>query len=152
MKKNIWPYAIIAYFVVFITGIVAWVSFATRHDDQLVRADYYDHEIKYQSQIERVARTRALKDESIIVYHPAQKTIRITFPDELRGQNIEGNIHLYRPSDARLDKRISLSPSIDGIQQISVGGLQQGLWKLRLDWKLDDAEYYIEKSLVLAGN
>ena len=152
MKKNIWPYAIIAYFVVFITGIVAWVSFAARHDDQLVRGDYYEHEIKYQTQIDRLARTRALHSESAIAYDSAEKKIQITLPTEMRGRAVEGTIHLYRPSDARLDKKISLSPSIDGAQQIDVAGLQGGLWKLRLDWMTADAEYYVEKSLVLLGN
>jgi hypothetical protein len=152
MKKNIWPYAIIAYFVVFITGIVAWVSFAARHDDQLVRGDYYEHEIKYQAQIDRLARTRALHSESAIVYDSAKKKIHITLPTEMRGRALEGTIHLYRPSDARLDKRMSLSPSIDGVQQIDVAALQGGLWKLRLDWQTGDAEYYVEKSLVLPEN
>ena len=152
MKKNIWPYAIIAYFAVFITGIVTWVCFAMRHDDQLVRTDYYEHEIKYQTQIDRLARTRALNSESVISYDFAGKSIRITLPSEMRGRTIEGTIHLYRPSDARLDKKFSFSPSIDGVQQISVADLQGGFWKLRLDWKKGDAEYYVEKSLVLIGN
>jgi hypothetical protein len=152
MKKNIWPYAIIAYFVVFITGIVTWVSFAVRHDDQLVRPDYYEHEIKYQAQIDRLARTRALSSESVIAYNFAENNIRITLPDEMRGRNLEGTIHLYRPSDARLDKRISLVTSIDGAQLIDVAELQGGLWKVRLDWKAGDDEYYAEKSLVLRGN
>ena len=151
MKKNIWPYAIIAYFVVFITGIVTWVSFAVRHDDQLVRPDYYEHEIKYQTQIDRLVRTRALNSESVISYNFAGKLIRITLPAEMSGRTIEGTIHLYRPSDAGLDKKIPLSPSSDGAQQVNVADLQGGLWKLRLNWKTDDAEYYVEKSLVLRG-
>ena len=150
MERNLWPYAIISFFVVFISGIITWVSFAMRHDDQLVRPDYYEHEIKYQTQIDRLARTRALNSESIIAYHIADKNIRITLPREMRDRKVEGTIHLYRPSDARLDKKIPLSP-IDGVQQISVGDLQEGLWKLRLDWKTDDIEYYVEQSLVLGG-
>ena len=152
MKKNIWPYAIIAYFVVFITGIVVWVSFAARHDDQLVRPDYYEHEIKYQTQIDRVARTRALNSESVIIYNFGEKSIGITLPSAMHSRNLEGTIYLYRPSDARLDKRIPLSPSVDGTQQIDVRNLKEGLWKLRLDWKTGDAEYYVEKSLVLRGS
>ena len=152
MKKNIWPYAIIGYFIVFITGIITWVSFAVRHDDQLVRSDYYEHEIKYQTQIDRLARTRALNSESIIAYDFAEKNIRITLPGEMRGRSVEGTIYLYRPSNARLDKKISLAPSADGVQQISIVGLQGGLWKVRLDWKNGDAEYYVETPLVLRGH
>ena len=151
MKKNIWPYAIIAYFVVFITGIATWVSFAMRHDDQLVRPDYYEHEMKYQSQIDRITRTRALNGEAIITYNPVEKNIRIALPAEMCRQKLQGTIHLYRPSDARLDQKISLAPAIDGSQQINVSQLQSGLWRLRLNWNTDGDEYYFEKPVVLLG-
>ena len=151
MKKNVWPYAIVAYFVVFITGMITWVGFAMRHDDQLVRPDYYEHEIQYQNQIDRVARTRALNHSVDVAYDAARNAVSISLPPGMRGQKFEGTIHLYRPSDARLDRVLKFAPSVDGTQQINVSSLQAGLWKLRLDWKASNAEYYLEKSLVLRG-
>lgn len=151
MKKNLWPYAIIAYFVVFIAGIATWISFAIRHDDQLVRPDYYDHEIKYQAQIDRITRTRGLKGEALAAYEIAGNYIRITLPAGMRSEKVEGTVHLYRPSDARLDQKLALTPAPDGSQEINVSDLPGGLWKLRLDWKASDREYYFEKSLVLRG-
>jgi len=147
--KNIWPCAIIAYFVVFITGIITWVSFAMRHDDQLVRPDYYEHEMKYQSHIDRVTRTSALKSEAAVAYNPVEKSIRIALPAAMFRQKLQGTIHLYRPSDARLDQKLLLAPAIDGTQQINASHLQGGLWKLRLNWNTEDGEYYFEKSVVL---
>ena len=150
MKKNIWPIAIIVYFIVFITGIVTWVSFAMRHDDQLVRPDYYEHEIKYQDQIDRVARTGALTTKAAISYQPDETAIVVQVPAEMR-QKLEGNIQLYRPSDARLDQRIALAPEADGTQRINVKELKAGHWKVRVNWKVDAQEYFLEKTIVLAG-
>ena len=149
MKRNIWPYAIIGYFVVFIGGIVGWVSFAMRHDDQLVRTDYYEHEIKYQSQIERVARTSALGPGANITYDASRGVIRVAIPVSERDSRIEGNVHLYRPSNSRLDERIPLSLGIDGTQMIDVSKLESGVWKVFLNWKALDQEYYLEKPVVV---
>ena len=150
MKKNIWPIAIIAYFLVFITGVVTWVSFAMRHDDQLVRTDYYDHEIKYQDQIDRITRTRALTSGAAISYQASEHAIIVQVPAEMR-QRLEGDIHFYRPSDARLDQKIALTPTPDGTQRVNVKDLHAGHWKVRVNWKVDGQEYFLEKTIVLAG-
>src|SRR6476646_9736469 len=98
MKNNPWPYAIAAYFLVFITGMVAWVSFAMGHNDQLVRPDYYEHEIKYQDHIDSVARTAAVKPNIDVNYDLGKQTIAIHLPVH----SLEGRIQLYRPSDLKL--------------------------------------------------
>ena len=149
MKKNIWPIAIIAYFFVFITGVVTWVSFALRHDDQLVRPDYYEHEIKYQDQIERVIRTSTTG--AAILYLPAENAIVIQLPPEMPSKSLEGTIHLYRPSDARLDQRLALTPAVDGTQRLNVNNLQGGHWKVRVNWKCNSQEYFLEKPITVTG-
>jgi hypothetical protein len=79
VKRNLWPYAIISYFIIFITGIVTWVSFAMRHEDQLVRPDYYEHEMKYQGQIDRVARTD--RSTAAITYDRASQSLHLQLPE-----------------------------------------------------------------------
>jgi len=140
MKRNLWPYAIITYFIVFITGIVTWVSFAMRHDDQLVRPDYYEHEMKYQDQIDRVARTD--RSTAAITYDRASQSLHLQLPNT----NVTGTVHLYRPSNARLDQRFPITNHID------VSSLEGGLWKVRLNWTDLGREYYLEKPIVLYPN
>ena len=146
MKRNFWPYAIISYFVVFVTGIITWVSFAMRHDDQLVRPDYYEHEIKYQDQIDRIARTA--RGKTSITYNRDAQSLFIQLA-ELADTNLTGSVHLYRPSDARLDQKIPLNPDSNATQTIDVSHFEPGFWKVRLNWKLLGTEYYAEKPIVL---
>jgi hypothetical protein len=148
MKRNLWPYAIIAYFTVFITGVVTWVVFAVHHEDQLVRPDYYEHEIRFQQHMDSVARTKALNAGVQIAYEPAGQTIKVALPGT--DQKSDGTIQLYRPSDARLDRTIKLALDQHGTQTIDVAALSAGLWKVRLSWKAGETEYYIDQSVVLA--
>ena len=147
-KRNLWPIAIIVYFVVFITGIVVWVSFAMRHDDQLVRPDYYEHEIKYQGQIDRIVRTRSLQAAAGVSYDHSSRAILLTLPRD-SSHAAEGTVHLYRPSDARLDQKLTLLLNERGEQRIDTSALQGGLWKVLVTWQVGDQEFYIEKPLVI---
>ena len=146
MKNNPWPYAIAAYFLVFIAGMVAWVSFAMGHNDQLVRPDYYEHEIKYQDHIDTVARTAAVKPDIDVNYDLGKQTIAIHLPVH----TLEGRIQLYRPSDLKLDVQLPLALDEANRQEIDVHKLKTGLWKLRLSWKAGDQDYYFEKPVFLA--
>ncbi|MGZ8921575.1 MAG: FixH family protein [Limisphaerales bacterium] len=147
MKRNYWPHAIIAYFVIFITGVATWVTFAMRHNDQLVRTDYYEHEIKYQNQIDRLARTAA--GVAVIQYDRNIQAISVGLPTNINPQAVTGIIHLYRPSDARLDQKFPLQLKDSGSQLIDVSKLRTGFWKVSLNWKDLDREFYFEKSLVI---
>lgn len=151
MKRNIWPYAIIAYFAVFITGMVTWVAFAMRHDDQLVRPDYYEHEINYQKQIDRISCTAVHAPSARISYDARNQQISLKLPDNIPGTELNGSIHLYRPADARLDQKIPLQILADGSQQVDVSKLQSGFWKVLVSWRVAGREFYLEEPVVILG-
>ena len=50
---NPWPYALIAFFTVLITVIASFVTWSLRQDMELVGADYYDQEMRFQQRIDR---------------------------------------------------------------------------------------------------
>lgn len=151
IRSNPWPYAIIAYFIVFITAMACWITFAVNNEMELERPDYYDHEIRFQAQIDRAARTAALRDDVLVEYQPKQNSVTISLPKAHQGATTNGELYLYRPSDSKLDLRIPLAISESGSQIINVARLQGGLWKLRLSWQALGAEYYFDKSIVLAS-
>jgi hypothetical protein len=140
MKRNPWPYAIILYFIVFIIGIVAWVGFAMRNDQELVRADYYEHEIKYQSEIERLE--RASMSPAQINFQSDKRTLTIELPP----MSTNAKIYFYRPATAKLDKRFDLRASTE---TMDVKNFERGLWRIRLAWNLNGAEYRHDQSLIL---
>ena len=59
-KSSLWPYAIAGYFALAITGIAIFITWAVRQNMDLVRSDYYEHEILFQKHIDAVNRTRPL--------------------------------------------------------------------------------------------
>lgn len=148
LKRNFWPYAIIIYFAVFISGMASWIVFAVRNDMELVRKDYYDHEIKYQDQLDREARTRALARGSGISVSSDARFIRVSVPAEHVKAMEKGQIHLYRPSNSKLDQEIAFQPRADGSQMLNVSDLSAGLWKVRLSWVANGEDYFAEQAVV----
>ncbi|MDX1951181.1 MAG: FixH family protein [Verrucomicrobiota bacterium] len=147
MKRNPWPCAIIGYFILFISGIIYWVTFAIRNDDQLVRPDYYAHEITYQKQIDRVSRTLALGGKITIAPNATHRNVLIQLPE---GANeVEGTIHFYRPSNEKLDRRMPLKTSSNGMQKIDISTIEDGFWKIRVEWQQNGQEYFFEQPLLL---
>jgi hypothetical protein len=148
-KRNPWPIVIISYFVVFITFIVVFVIFAARQRTDLVRQDYYDEEIRFQQQIDRVSRTRPISAEVGVTYDSSRQLITITLPVAQANRQPAGKILLYRPSDARLDRNIRLAVDEKGSQLVDTKKLRAGLWKVRVEWSVDGHEFFFDKSIVV---
>lgn len=148
--RNPWPYAIMAFFACAITGIVSFVLFANQHRMELVRPDYYEHEMRYQQQIDRVNRTKAVRQQVLANYDSQNANLSITLPKAQVQAGLAGHIQLYRPSDSKLDQEIKLTPDIEGTQRVDTSKLKAGLWKVRISWQVTGQEYYFDQSIVIA--
>ena len=144
--RNYWPVAIIAYFVCAIIFIVSFTVFASRQREDLVRADYYDEEVHFQKQIEKVKRTDPAQAELAIAYSAQRQEISLQLP-AIQSGNATGQVMLYRPSDARLDQRHPLAVSANGAQTINARQLQPGLWKVRVEWSCNGQDYYFDRAI-----
>src|SRR5581483_8278656 len=125
-KRNPWPAGIIAAFALFIAGTAGLVVLASSHRLDLVSADYYEQEIRFQNQIDRVARTRELAADATVNYDEASRTLTISLPHDAASGTIAGRIHLYRPSAAGLDCDLKLELNSDGVQALDASQLQRG--------------------------
>jgi len=150
-KRNPWPYAIIAYFIVFASAIAAWITFAVRQNMDLVRKDYYEEEIRYQQQIDRQNRTQAIRSEVNVSYDGTQQAITLTLPSTHARQQASGTIQLYRPSDASLDRTVQLVVNAEGTQRLDAKALRPGLWKVRIQWTTAGQDYSFDQSVVIGG-
>jgi hypothetical protein len=127
--RNPWPIAITAVCVGFAAAMATFATFAMRHQDDLVRKDYYDHEIAYQQHMDRELEAAAWKAEDLIRMEAAGVVI------SLPTGATRGEVQLYRPSDASLDRRLTLDPDAAGRAVLPVAGLAAGLWRVRLEWR-----------------
>ncbi len=147
--RNPWPYAIIAWFVIFITALVSWAVVATHNSMDLVRKDYYEEELRHQQQIDRVNRTAQVRKDITVTTDAMSLTFKL--PSEHAAGKPTGEVQLYRPSDASLDKKLALAVNESGLQRIDASALKGGLWKLRVYWKIGEVEYYFDQPVVIAG-
>ena len=147
--RNPWPIAIVAFFAVLIAGIVGFITFATRNQLDLVRADYYAEEIQFQRQLDRLNRTRSLAVQATIAYDAGKRSVSIALPLAPAGPPTAGRIHFYRPSDATLDREVPLAVNDRGVQRVDARRFRPGLWKVRVQWTAAGQEYFFDQSVVV---
>lgn len=146
---NPWPYGVTAFLCVFFALVVSFGVFAVRQRVDLVRTDYYEEDLRYGKQYDRLRRTRDFSQEVDVRHAPATQQISLTLPITHAGGGTQGSIQLYRPSDARLDQEIPLAVNTDGRQILDASKLRPGLWKVRVTWKSGGAEYFHATTLVI---
>jgi hypothetical protein len=146
---NPWPVSITAFFAVAISGAVTLVIFCSRHQADLVAADYYEQEIRYQDQIDRANRATSLQAPATVDYNSNTGLITVSLPAGHLQQSLKGWIQLYRPSAASLDQKLPLAVDAAGRQQIDAKILTDGLWHVRISWNLNGADYYFDKKVII---
>lgn len=146
--RNLWPHAIIAWFVIFAAALAAWITFAVRQNMDLVRSDYYEEEVHYQRQLDRLNRTTAVRGQVAIHYDAVKGEVTVQLPAGHVAPRSTGLVRFYRPSEAALDFEIPLAVDAQGLQSIGRQNLRGGLWKVRVEWTASGQEYFFEQILV----
>ena len=146
-RLNPWPVSIIAFFTVAIIGCVSFVAFCGRHPADLVSADYYERELRYQGQMERSEHALAGGKLVSIRYDLARRAIAIALPPG--HPRASGTIELYRPSAMGLDRQIKFEPDAAGAQAIDASDLLPGLWRVRLSWTAGGQDYFLDEKVVI---
>lgn len=145
--KISWGTGIVIAIIIFMTITVATVIFMMNQDVDLVSDDYYEKGIKYQQQIDMENRSQRLKENVKMEW--TGNMFEISFPEDYVNHTITGEILFYRPSDSKKDFKLPLS-LMERIQFVPVQGLEKGLWRVQLNWILDNKEnYYSETSFIL---
>ena len=148
-KRNLWPLGIFAAFGLFFIGMASVVVIASTHREHLVKADYYEQELKFQAQIDSA--DRAKKSGAVISFAANTGEVFIKLPVAQIPQNFSGTIQLYRPSEPGLDHELQLEPQADGTQILDVSKLASGLWIVRVKWLADRQNFSLEQKIAVAG-
>ena len=143
-----WGWKIALLYSGFVLFILFMVFKSVQQDFYLVSEDYYKQEIEYQKVIDGMKNARSLGDEFDIKYDIKTQILKINFPEEQTGK-IKGEIYFFRPSDSKMDIRISIRTDDQGKMEIKTGSLQRGLWKLKVLWSQNGNNYFFERDQVL---
>ena len=139
-----WGKWIIASFVMFAVFIGTLVTVCMRADISLVSKDYYREELEFQKQITRLENTYALNSKPIIVANSRSIEVTFDFSDLEKGELI-----LFRPSNAALDKKFPIDASGTDHQQFSTKAIDPGMYRARMQWTKKGKEYFYEQVIYL---
>jgi hypothetical protein len=139
-----WGKSIVLAFVLFAAFIGVLVTVCMRQDISLVSKNYYQEELDFQAQIDRIKNTEALIDRPEIQVGD-ERSLKITFAGF--SQLEKGRINLYYPGDATQDKTFSLHQTSTPDQVFSIANLKKGKYIARMTWTMHDKEFYYETTL-----
>lgn len=139
-----WGLGILLSIILFMTASLIAVFFMMNRDVDLVANNYYEKEIKYQNQIDMEKRTSKLNEK--IDVRVSNKTLFVSFPDTV---NITGKLYFYRPSDYKKDFTIPISLDNKREQSVDVSNLLKGYWRLKVNWIMNNNEYYSEQPVYI---
>lgn len=140
-----WGYRILLLYLGFVALIVTLVFASTQQEFQLEVKDYYGKEKEVNDHLQRVNNSRNLQQQVQISYDAGARGINIRFPEAMEG--ISGQVQLFRPSDSRLDRFVTLSAG--DRQLIPADDMLHGLWRVRINWSAGGVNYYDEAPLNL---
>ena len=140
-----WGKWIVLSFVLFTLFIGTLVVVCVREDISLVSPDYYQQELVFQDQIERIRNTEMLKGKPVIQLLNQALVVQFNQSQSIDG----GNLLLFRPSDNHYDKSYALPSHGEDVQQFDIRNLPLGMYKARLQWKMQGKEYYLEEVINL---
>lgn len=135
-----WGKWIIVAFVLFAGFIATLVTVCMRQEVSLVSADYYREELAYQDQILRLNNVNQLSQKPAI--RKSGTFLSIDFDQFSEVEN--GELKLFSPSDPKKDKVYKLDPSGGTEQLIPLDNVAKGMYRARMQWVMNDKEYFLE--------
>lgn len=142
-----WGTGIAIGIIIFIVLSVTMTIIFMTQDVSLVSDNYYEKSLVYQDEIDKQSRTKSLNEEVKINFNG--ETISILFPSDYVSKNMTGEIYFYRPSDQKMDFKIPLQLNETGSQNIPTQNIEKGMWRLKLNWEMNENEYYNEKAIII---
>ena len=145
-----WGHKILIVIILFVSFIITLVVIAIRQDDiHLVSKNYYEKEILYQQEIDKQRNYEQYFQGEIAEYAQESRELTLSFANEQLQGMPQGTIHLFRPSDARLDKHITIATNTEGKQVLPMQALASGQWKVKVDWVQNNLAFSQEQTLIL---
>ena len=141
-----WGWSIVLAFSLFGAFIVALVFRSFQETIELVSEDYYQQELGYQQQIDKMINNRALPVPLTFTQQAQQLVVQ--FPDDLSAE-VQGTIQLFRPSDAHSDRTLTIALNPARQQIIATDELVKGRYKIKVDWTSGEEAYYTEELIFI---
>lgn len=144
-----WGKGIILSFVVFIGVIFTMVYISVNTEFSLVADNYYEQEIDYESQLQRIRNFNELEVKPTFDFDRNGHVITLQFNEEIANAINKGEVVFFRSSGAKYDKEFELNVDDSGAFKVDTKSFLKGAWTLKLKWSDDSTEYYKEIKFVI---
>ena len=138
-----WGKGIIIGMALFMAFIITLVTIMMRQDIDLVREDYYQHELEYNKQYE--AESNYLSAQKTIEIEPKYDTLFLHFPADF--QTGKASIQLQRPNNKDLD--IELTIDVREHVKIPLKHIEKGQFNCTVSGIYQGKKYQMSQELVL---
>ncbi len=143
-KFSFWPHGITIIFLLFVIVQITVLFISGTVNNDLVTDNYYEKELIYQQQIDRMNRSRIAENKIVFKINNPDRLL-LQFPVTKKG--LSGTILFFRPDDRKKDFQMAVKPDEKAQQIIHLNRLQKGNWKVKVFWK-DSLQDYFEESSV----
>lgn len=147
--KSYWPIGIAATLLSFIVFLISTLIFAIGVPVNLVDQQYYHQAVDYQQHLDKMQRT-ADAPFRIRIVQAGNGAVTLSFDGPADQQQPQGNIMLFRPSDANLDVRLPLQLSASGKQLLNTDRLKNGLWQVKVEYSWNKQAYFVQAPISVA--
>ncbi len=144
-----WGNKILVSFILFVGIIFTMVYVSVNTEFNLVEENYYEQELAYEDQIQRIKNHDGLAEKPVFNLDRMNLKAELNFPSEIANALKEGTVLFYRSSTAKFDKTFDLMLDENGQFQVDISQFPIGAWKIKLNWKDADKEYYKEIDFVI---
>ena len=141
-----WGKWIVVAFILFAAFIGTMITIMMKQDIGLVTKNYYAEDLAFQEQMERKQNTEQLELKPEVTIEQRQ-VLKVYFPSVSFIES--GEVRLVRPSSEKLDQQIKLQASADSVQLFNLNPLTPGPYRVKLLWKAEGKEFYLEKLIVI---
>lgn len=149
MKFN-WGHGISLFLLIFVittVSVVVLILTDDTYNHELVSESYYEDELNYQVEIDKV--NNASKLETQVIYRVSKKGVTITFPKDFDYNKVSGVINMNRPSKKILDFTMPLKLNENYQILIPAEKAIQGKWLLKIDWNVGEQEFMFKAKIRL---
>jgi hypothetical protein len=139
-----WGYKIFIAYTAFAAGILCLAFKASQQNFDLVTENYYDAELKYQDVIDQKSNVTLLSEPPKVSH--TVNSVSIQLPKEFMGKDVQGEVYLYRPSDASKDIRQNFATT-ESFYQVNLGKELSGAYELKLSWQAGGKQFFQENRI-----
>ncbi len=136
-----WGNRIVVVFSLFVVLIITLVTISFNQEVNLVEANYYEEEIAYEAHMGKMSNASNWK--SAINIEQQDENLFLYFEG---AGDVDGTIHMFRPSDSKMDFKLPLAEN----NFIPLYKLEKGVWQVGLSWEKAGKMYHKEERVFIS--